>query len=73
MAYTYTGFPMVMLARTLVQDGAIGSVRKVEAWYPQGWLANNLEAEGQKASRLAGRPDQGRGVGLRGRHRDSRL
>ena len=48
VAYTYTGFPMVMLARTLVQDGAIGSVRKVEAWYPQGWLANNLEAEGQK-------------------------
>ena len=48
VAYTYTGFPMVMLARTLVQDGAVGSVRKVEAWYPQGWLANNLEAEGQK-------------------------
>ena len=48
VAYTYTGFPMVMLARTLVQDGLIGTVRKVEAWYPQGWLANNLEAEGQK-------------------------
>ena len=48
VAYTYTGFPMVMLARTLVRDGAIGQVRKVEAWYPQGWLANNLEAEGQK-------------------------
>ena len=48
VAYTYTGFPMVMLARTLVQDGAIGQVRKVEAWYPQGWLATNLEADGQK-------------------------
>ncbi len=48
VAYTYTGFPMVMLARTLVQDGSIGSVRKVEAWYPQGWLASNLEADGQK-------------------------
>src|SRR3954453_17291068 len=36
VAYTYTGFPMVMLARTLVADGAIGEVRKVEAWYPQG-------------------------------------
>ena len=48
VAYTYTGFPMVMLARTLVQDGAIGAVRKVEAWYPQGWLATNLEADGQK-------------------------
>ena len=48
VAYTYTGFPMVMLARTLVRDGAIGQVRKVEAWYPQGWLASNLEADGQK-------------------------
>jgi predicted dehydrogenase len=48
VAYTYTGFPMVMLARELVRDGAIGEVRKVEAWYPQGWLATKLEAEGQK-------------------------
>ena len=48
VAYTYTGFPMVMLARTLVQDGAIGDVRKVEAWYPQGWLASKLEEGGQK-------------------------
>jgi predicted dehydrogenase len=48
VAYTYTGFPMVMLAKTLVADGAIGEVRKVEAWYPQGWLATNLEESGQK-------------------------
>jgi predicted dehydrogenase len=48
VAYTYTGFAMVMLARTLVLDGKIGQVRKVEAWYPQGWLATKLEAEGQK-------------------------
>jgi predicted dehydrogenase len=48
VAYTYTGFAMVMLARALVRDGTIGEVRKVEAWYPQGWLATKLEAEGQK-------------------------
>ncbi|WP_422927420.1 Gfo/Idh/MocA family protein [Singulisphaera sp. PoT] len=48
VAYTYTGFPMVMLARELIKDGAIGEVRKVEAWYPQGWLASKLEADGQK-------------------------
>ena len=48
VAYTYTGFPMVMLAKTLVADGEIGEVRKVEAWYPQGWLASKLEADGQK-------------------------
>jgi predicted dehydrogenase len=48
VAYTYTGFAMVMLARELVRDGKIGQVRKVEAWYPQGWLATKIEAEGQK-------------------------
>lgn len=48
VAYTYVGFPMVMFARTLVQDGAIGEVRKVEAWYPQGWLATKLEDSSQK-------------------------
>src|SRR5262249_17121722 len=48
VAYTYTGFPMVMLARELVRDSAIGEVRKVEAWYPQGWRATKREAEGQK-------------------------
>ncbi len=47
-AYTYTGFPMVMFARELIKDNAIGEVRKVEAWYPQGWLAGKLEADGQK-------------------------
>ena len=39
---------MVMLAREFVRDGKIGKVRKVEAWYPQGWLATKLESEGQK-------------------------
>jgi len=48
VAYTYTGFPMVMFARELVRDGAIGEVLKVEAWYPQGWLAGKIEADGQK-------------------------
>ena len=48
VAYSYTGLPMVMLARELVRAGEVGKVRKVEAWYPQGWLATPLEAEGQQ-------------------------
>ncbi|WP_337174042.1 Gfo/Idh/MocA family oxidoreductase [Paludisphaera sp.] len=48
VAHTYTGYPMVMLARQLVRDGVIGEVRKVEAWYPQGWLATRREDEGSK-------------------------
>src|SRR5205807_5627570 len=48
VAYSYTAFQMVMLAREIVRGGDIGKVRKVEAWYPQGWLATPLEAEGQQ-------------------------
>jgi predicted dehydrogenase len=46
VAYTYTGLPMVMLAREMVRNGDIGPVRKVEAWYPQGWLAGRTEDAG---------------------------
>jgi predicted dehydrogenase len=48
VAYSYTAFQMVMLAREIVRGGDIGPVRKVEAWYPQGWLASKLEADGQQ-------------------------
>jgi predicted dehydrogenase len=48
LAHTYTGYPMVMLARELVAAGEIGEIRKVEAWYPQGWLATRREDEGHK-------------------------
>lgn len=48
LAHTYTGYPMVMMARELVRQGEIGEIRKVEAWYPQGWLATRREDEGHK-------------------------
>ena len=48
VAHTYTGYPMVMLARELVLGGEIGEIRKVESWYPQGWLATRREDEGHK-------------------------
>jgi predicted dehydrogenase len=37
---------MVMLAKEMVRQGDIGEIRKVEAWYPQGWLATRLEESG---------------------------
>ena len=46
VAYSYTALPMVMLAREFVRNGDIGKVRKVEAWYPQGWLAGRTEDAG---------------------------
>lgn len=49
VAYTYTGFAMVMLAREMVRRGDLGDVRKVEAWYPQGWLATRAESDSKQA------------------------
>lgn len=48
LAHTYTGHPMMMLAKELVKAGEIGEIRKVESWYNQGWLATALEKTGQQ-------------------------
>jgi predicted dehydrogenase len=66
VAYTYTGFPMVMLARELAHNGDIGEIRKVEAWYPQGWLATKLEADHQKQAAWRVDPSRAGGSGCGG-------
>ncbi|MEC8221920.1 MAG: Gfo/Idh/MocA family oxidoreductase [Bacteroidota bacterium] len=48
VTHTYTGYPMVKQARSLVLDGKIGKVRKVAVEYPQGWLSTMLEKDNNK-------------------------
>ncbi len=48
LTQTYTGFPMIREARNLVAKGKLGTIRRVVTEYPQGWLAERLEASGQK-------------------------
>ena len=48
LTHNYTGYPMVKQARELVRTGAIGTVLKIVAEYPQGWLLDNIEQQGQK-------------------------
>ena len=48
VTYNYTGYPMVRQARAMIADGAIGAVRVIQVEYPQDWLTERLEAEGQK-------------------------
>lgn len=48
LTHNYTGYPMVKQARALVQQGALGTVRKIVVEYPQGWLSTFLENEGAK-------------------------
>ena len=38
LMHTYTGYPMVKLARDMVKAGDLGKIRKVVVQYPQGWL-----------------------------------
>lgn len=48
VAYTYTGHVMAKEARDIVQSGKIGDIRVVIAEYPQDWLVDTIEKEGQK-------------------------
>jgi len=48
LMHNYTGYPMVKLARDMVRQGDLGKIRKVVVCYPQGWLAQPIDAEGQK-------------------------
>lgn len=48
LTHTYTGYPMVKEARDQVATGKIGNIRKVYVEYPQGWLATELEKDGNK-------------------------
>ena len=43
VTHTYTGYPMVKEAKSLIENGKIGKIRKVSVEYPQGWLTTNLE------------------------------
>ena len=48
VTYNYTGYPMVRQARAMIENGELGTIRKVFAEYHQGWLASDLESSGHK-------------------------
>ncbi len=48
LTHNYTGYPMVKEARQLVRTGKLGTILKVVAEYPQGWLIDRIEKTGQK-------------------------
>jgi predicted dehydrogenase len=49
LTHNYTGYPMVKLARDLVQaKKRCGKILKVVVQYPQGWLIDRLEKQGAK-------------------------
>ena len=50
LMHTYTGYPMVKLARDMVKAGDLGKIRKVVVQYPQGWLYKLTGRENMQAA-----------------------
>ena len=48
LTHNYTGYPLIRQAREMVANGALGSLRVAQLEYAQDWLAEPLEATGQK-------------------------
>ncbi|MFT4095050.1 MAG: Gfo/Idh/MocA family oxidoreductase [Niabella sp.] len=48
LTHTYASYPMVKQAKKMVADGVLGSIRKIYVEYPQGWLSQLSEKEGNK-------------------------
>lgn len=48
LTHTYSGYPLVKQARQMIQEGALGKVRKIWVEYPQGWLTKLTEREGNQ-------------------------
>lgn len=46
LTHTYSGYPMVKQAKQMIKNGDLGKIRKVWVEYPQGWLSNLTEREG---------------------------
>ena len=51
VTYTYTGYPAVKQIREMIRNGEIGSLRFVNAEYPQEWLAAPAEKSGNKQAK----------------------
>lgn len=58
LTHNYSGYPMVKQAKAMVQNGKLGSLRKVIAEYSQGWLSESVEEEGNKQAAWRTDPEQ---------------
>jgi predicted dehydrogenase len=48
LTHNYTGYPMIRHAAAMVRNGELGEIRIVQVEYAQDWLAEPIEATGQK-------------------------
>ncbi len=48
LTHNYSAYPMIRHARAMVEAGELGDIRLVQGEYPQDWLTNPIEKQGQK-------------------------
>lgn len=66
LMHTYTGYPMVKLARDMVRNGDLGRILKIIVQYPQGWLIKPIEKQGQQQASWRTDPKQSGAAGCIG-------
>jgi len=66
LTHNYTGYPMVRHARSLIQKGDLGSIRVIQAEYPQDWLTTKAEDSGFKQAEWRTDPKRSGGGGCIG-------
>jgi predicted dehydrogenase len=49
VTYTYTGYPMIRQMKTMIENGEIGNIQKIDVQYYQGWI-NPLIHDQEKRS-----------------------
>ncbi len=62
LTHNYTGHPLVKQAKAMVANGDLGTIRKIQVQYLQGWLSTSLEKTGQKQASWRVDPKQS-GIG----------
>lgn len=58
LTHNYSGYPMVRAARDLVASGALGEIRSIQVEYAQEWLAEPIEARGNRQAQWRTDPAQ---------------
>jgi predicted dehydrogenase len=58
LMHNYTGYPMVKLAKDMVNQGDLGEILKIVVQYPQEWLCRPIELEGQQQASWRTDPKQ---------------
>lgn len=49
VTYTYSGYPMIKEARSLLQNHCLGAIKKIIVNFPQGWLSNQENDDNKQA------------------------